>query len=75
MIQSDVHAFAVHPGGINAPFLEGQGSVYCEDCNIAVRWSEDLPPYSGIRFHTIDRDIATKLWVLSEEMTGVRFAA
>ena len=55
--------------------LEGEGGVYCEDCNIAARWSEDLPPYSGVRAHAIDRDIAARLWTLSEELTGVSFAA
>lgn len=58
-----------------SPLLEGEGGVYCEDCNIAARWSEDLPPYSGVRAHAIDRDIAARLWTLSEELTGVSFAA
>lgn len=58
-----------------SPLLEGEGGVYCENCNIAECWSEDLPPYSGVRPHAIDRHIAAKLWTLSEEMTGVSFAA
>jgi NAD(P)-dependent dehydrogenase (short-subunit alcohol dehydrogenase family) len=58
-----------------SPLLEGEGGVYCEDCNIAARWNEDLPPYSGVRAHAIDRDIAAKLWAISEDMTGVHFAA
>jgi NAD(P)-dependent dehydrogenase (short-subunit alcohol dehydrogenase family) len=58
-----------------SPLLEGEGGVYCEDCNIAARWNEDLPPYSGVRAHAIDRDIAAKLWAVSENMTGVHFAA
>jgi NAD(P)-dependent dehydrogenase (short-subunit alcohol dehydrogenase family) len=58
-----------------SPLLEGEGGVYCEDCNIAARWNEDLPPYSGVRAHAIDRDIAAKLWAFSENMTGVHFAA
>lgn len=58
-----------------SPLLDGEGGVYCEDCNIAARWSEDLPPYSGVRAHAIDQESAAKLWALSEDMTGIRFAA
>lgn len=58
-----------------SPLLEGEGGVYCEDCNIAAVWAEGMNPYSGVRPHAIDRDAAAKLWTASEEMTGVRFAA
>jgi NAD(P)-dependent dehydrogenase (short-subunit alcohol dehydrogenase family) len=58
-----------------SPLLEGEGGVYCEDCNISAIWQEGSPPYSGVRPHAIDRDIAAKLWALSEEMTGIHFAA
>ncbi len=58
-----------------SPLLEGEGGVYCEDCNIAAIWAEGMNPYSGVRPHAIDRDAAAKLWTASEEMTGVRFAA
>ena len=58
-----------------SPLLEGEGGVYCEDCNIAAVWTEGMPPYSGVRPHAIDRDKAAALWKASEQMTGVAFAA
>ncbi len=56
-----------------SPLLEGEGGVYCEDCNIAAIWAEGMNPYSGVRPHAIDRKAAVALWEASEEMTGVRF--
>jgi NAD(P)-dependent dehydrogenase (short-subunit alcohol dehydrogenase family) len=57
-----------------SPLLDGEGGVYCEDCNIAAVWAEGMNPYSGIRPHAIDRDTAAALWAASEVMTGVEFA-
>jgi NAD(P)-dependent dehydrogenase (short-subunit alcohol dehydrogenase family) len=56
-----------------SPLLEGEGGVYCEDCNIATLWKEGMPPYSGVRPRAIDREIAARLWTASEAMTGVKF--
>lgn len=58
-----------------SPLLEGEGGVYCEDCNIAAVFAEGMAPYSGARPHILDRDKAAALWSASETMTGVRFAA
>jgi NAD(P)-dependent dehydrogenase (short-subunit alcohol dehydrogenase family) len=58
-----------------SPLLEGQGGVYCEDCNIAALWEEGMNPYSGVRPHVTDRSTAASLWSVSEAMTGVVFAA
>lgn len=58
-----------------SPLLEGEGGVYCEDCNIAAVFAEGMPPYSGARPHILDRETAAALWSASEAMTGVRFAA
>jgi NAD(P)-dependent dehydrogenase (short-subunit alcohol dehydrogenase family) len=58
-----------------SPLLEGEGGVYCEDCNIAALWQEGMAPYSGVRPHAINRETAAALWAASEAMTGVCFAA
>lgn len=57
-----------------SPLLEGEGGVYCEDCNIAAVFTEGMNPYSGVRPHAIDRETAAALWTASEAMTGVTFA-
>jgi NAD(P)-dependent dehydrogenase (short-subunit alcohol dehydrogenase family) len=56
-----------------SPLLDGQGGVYCEDCNIAEAWHADLPPYTGVRDYAADPKLAAQLWALSEKMTGVKF--
>ncbi len=55
--------------------LDGQGGVYCEDCDIAIAVPADDKGFTGVRPWAIDSALADKLWVLSEKMTGVRFAA
>lgn len=55
--------------------LDGQGGVYCEDCDIAVAVPADDKGFSGVRPWAIDATLADKLWTLSEKMTGVTFAA
>jgi NAD(P)-dependent dehydrogenase (short-subunit alcohol dehydrogenase family) len=54
--------------------LDGEGGVYCEDCDIAVAVAADDKSFSGVRPWAIDPAIAEGLWTLSEKMTGVRFA-
>lgn len=56
-----------------SPLLEGEGGVYCEDCNIAALWEEGMNRYSGARPHITNRDDAAALWAASEAMTGVNF--
>lgn len=58
-----------------SPLLEGQGGVYCEDCNIAALWEEGMNPYAGVRAYAVDAGAAAQLWTLSEAMTGIAFAA
>jgi NAD(P)-dependent dehydrogenase (short-subunit alcohol dehydrogenase family) len=58
-----------------SPLLDGEGGVYCEDCNIAAVWKEGMAPYSGVRPHAIDPDKSAALWAASEGMTGVKFDA
>ena len=54
--------------------LDGEGGVYCEDCDIALAVAADDKSFSGVRPWAIDPAIADRLWTLSEKMTGVRFA-
>lgn len=60
-----------------SPLLEGKGGVYCLDCDIA----EEIPSFSlqgmgqqltGVLPWAINREMATRLWTMSEEMTGVK---
>lgn len=57
-----------------SPLLDGQGGVYCEDCNIAVLWEEGMNRYSGARPHITSREDAAALWAASEAMTGLNFS-
>ncbi len=52
--------------------LEGQGGVYCEDCNVAAQ--DDENPLGGVRSYALDQGNADRLWTLSEEMVGENFA-
>jgi NAD(P)-dependent dehydrogenase (short-subunit alcohol dehydrogenase family) len=52
--------------------LANKGGVYCEDCNIALAVNESTSPY-GVLPWAIDPKQATRLWSLSEELTGVEF--
>lgn len=50
--------------------LEGVGGLYLEDCAEAPPWSE-ANPMKGVMPHAIDPDDADRLWIVSEETTGV----
>jgi NAD(P)-dependent dehydrogenase (short-subunit alcohol dehydrogenase family) len=54
--------------------LNDEGGVYCEDCDVAVLVPADDQGFSGVRPWAVDPALADRLWTLSEEMTGVRFA-
>jgi NAD(P)-dependent dehydrogenase (short-subunit alcohol dehydrogenase family) len=53
-----------------SPQLDGQGGVYCEDCDIA-RVCPPVGPRSGVAPHAIDAESAARLWALSAGLTGV----
>jgi hypothetical protein len=53
--------------------LEGLGGVYCEDCDIAVRYVEGGKAYGEVRDHAVDQNAARDLWALSEKLTGVSY--
>ena len=55
-----------------SPDLEGQGGLYLEDCHIASEVSDD--PIGGVESYAIDPESADRLWALSEDLVGQRFA-
>lgn len=57
-----------------SPLLEGKGGVYCEDCNVAAMADENTPQGSGVFPHVRDEGLAEKLWIKSQELTGISFA-
>lgn len=63
-----------------SPQLEGKGGVYCMDADIAeIITAEALQGLgqvmTGVLPWAIDPELAKRLWLLSEEMTGVKFKA
>lgn len=57
-----------------SPALAGKGGVYCENCDIAAPTTGEDGPLSGVMAHACDNAAAARLWDISEELTGVRFA-
>jgi NAD(P)-dependent dehydrogenase (short-subunit alcohol dehydrogenase family) len=53
-----------------SPQLDGQGGVYCENCDIAVAVPADSTDMLGVRPWAIDPELADRLWTLSERLTG-----
>ena len=56
-----------------SPLLEGEGGVYCEDCNIGAMVGPDTPRGKGVLPHIRETALASALWAKSEQMTGVEF--
>ena len=55
-----------------SPQLEANGGVYCENCDIALAVPADSTEELGVRPWAIDPELADRLWVLSERLTGKR---
>lgn len=65
-----------------SPVLAANGGVYCEDADIAeldngnIEHRYDEPAtLRGVKPYSLDEENAKRLWQLSEEMIGFRFAA
>lgn len=63
-----------------SPMLNNTGGVYCENANIAEldlgqieHRYDDPSTIRGVQPYSLDETNAKKLWVLSEEMTGIIF--
>lgn len=52
------------------PELEGVGGRYLEDCQEAGSWVAERP-YAGCAPHALAPENAQRLWVLSEQLTGL----
>lgn len=52
--------------------LEGVGGLYAEDCAIAEQ--SDTDPTGGVRSYALDKEAAERLWTVSEELVGAKFA-
>ncbi len=53
--------------------LEGRGGLYLEDCHVAEEREFD-EAVDGVSRYALDPDAAERLWALSEEAVGERFA-
>ncbi|AYL99345.1 SDR family NAD(P)-dependent oxidoreductase [Mucilaginibacter celer] len=63
-----------------SPLLNNVGGVYCENVDVAVLDNGDIEhnfadpaTLYGVKPYSVDAGNATKLWSLSEEMTGILF--
>jgi hypothetical protein len=56
-----------------APELDGRGGLYLEDCRIGERVEDDASS-RGFKPHAVDPGAARRLWEVSEELVGERFA-
>jgi hypothetical protein len=56
-----------------SPALNGEGGVYCEDCDIAAVVPGDSELLYGVRPWAIDPSIAVALWDVSERLTGLHW--
>jgi NAD(P)-dependent dehydrogenase (short-subunit alcohol dehydrogenase family) len=54
-----------------SPQLEGEGGVYCADCDVADIVESIQPGGGGVMAHAVDPDQAARLWEVSANLTGV----
>jgi NAD(P)-dependent dehydrogenase (short-subunit alcohol dehydrogenase family) len=54
-----------------SPQLEGEGGVYCADCDVADVVESIQPGGGGVMAHAVDPDQASRLWEVSANLTGV----
>lgn len=56
-----------------SPQLDGMGGVYCMDCDITLKVHPLAFWKNGVASWAVDQENATRLWALSERLTGVTF--
>jgi NAD(P)-dependent dehydrogenase (short-subunit alcohol dehydrogenase family) len=54
-----------------SPQLAGMGGVYCQDVDVAPILQDGSTSNVGVQPYAIDPEAATRLWTLSEDLTGV----
>jgi hypothetical protein len=54
-----------------SPQLDGEGGVYCADCDIADVVESIQAGGGGVMAHAVDPDSAARLWEVSAALTGV----
>jgi NAD(P)-dependent dehydrogenase (short-subunit alcohol dehydrogenase family) len=60
-----------------SPQLDGMGGLYCQDCDVAPLVSEEMAANQfgsvplGVMPHAVDPQTADRLWLLSEQLTGI----
>jgi NAD(P)-dependent dehydrogenase (short-subunit alcohol dehydrogenase family) len=73
-MKSIAQGAATHVWCAVSPQLERTGGVFCMDCNIAVVADpKGDQPTRGVAEYALNEESASKLWSLSEALTGVRF--
>jgi len=55
--------------------LEGMGGVYCEDCDIAALTPAEDKRLGGLKPWGTNAELASQLWTITEQMTGITFHA
>jgi NAD(P)-dependent dehydrogenase (short-subunit alcohol dehydrogenase family) len=53
---------------LTSPRLEGQGGLYCEDCDVAQLADEYSQRWQHVRPHACSEDSADRLWAMSVDM-------
>ena len=53
---------------LTSPRLEGQGGLYCEDCDVAPLADENSQRWQHVRPHACSEDSADRLWAMSVDM-------
>ena len=53
-----------------SPMLEGEGGVYCENCNIARLGGAESPRWAEVQPHAANDEDAARLWRETEAMLG-----
>ena len=56
------------------PELEGRGGLYLEDCSIGEPDQGQGTGSTGYAAYALDPELADRLWSLSEDLVGQRFA-
>jgi len=53
------------------PKLDGEGGVYCENCDVAEITDDPAMRFTGVASYAVDSKTADRLWDVSSELTGV----